>query len=270
MWFSEAAVLLTTAIFSRKLEKRFLIFMGIHMHKVTLICAFCLLAVFFISGCAEVQVQQPSPEQSVQRASAELPTPLAIFPFENNAVTRHEEYEPLTGGLAAMLITDLRHDATNLKIIERNRIKELLQEIDLSQSGYVDQATALRIGKLLGARSVAFGSFVVLGEQVRIDARLVNVETSETLLAESISGTSDQFLQLEKNLAVKIAGAFQERLASAQPSASANTMNAALAFAKGLEALDRGDRQGAETYFQKTIELDPGFTRQVDSARLGK
>ncbi|MBU4263390.1 MAG: CsgG/HfaB family protein [Proteobacteria bacterium] len=241
------------------------------MHKLTLICAFCLLAVIsLISGCAEVQVQQPAAEQSAQAPSAELPTPLAIFPFENNAVTRHEEYEPLTGGLAAMLITDLRYEATNLKIIERNRIKELLQEIDLSQSGYVDQATALRIGKLLGARSIAFGSFVVLGEQLRIDARLVNVETSETILAESISGTSDQFLQLEKKLAGKLAGAFQERLASSQASASVNNMNAALAFSKGLEALDRGDRQEAESYFRKTIELDPGFTRQVESARLSK
>jgi TolB-like protein len=246
--------------------------MGIHMHKLILICAFCLLAVIsLISGCAEVQVQQPAAEQSAAQApSTELPTPLAIFPFENNAVTRHEEYEPLTGGLAAMLITDLRHDAANLKIIERNRIKDVLQEIDLSQSGYVDQATALRIGKLLGARSIAFGSFVVIGEQVRIDARLVNVETSETILAESISGTTEQFLQLEKKLADKIAGAFQERLASSQASASANTMNAALAFSKGLEALDRGDRQGAEKYFQKTIELDPGFTRQVESARFAK
>lgn len=239
------------------------------MHKVPLICILCLLAVIsFISGCAEVRTQQPAPEPSAQAPIAELPTPLAIFPFENNAVTRHDEYEPLTGGLAAMLITDLRHEATHLKIIERNKIKELLQEIDLSQSGYVDQGTALRLGKLLGARSIAFGSFVVLGEEVRIDARLVNVETSETMLAESISGTSDQFLQLEKKLAGRIAGAFQERLAATQPSASANTMNAALAFSKGLEALDRGDRQEAESYFQKTIELDPGFTKQVDSVRL--
>jgi TolB-like protein len=239
------------------------------MSKVFLVCAFCLLAgISFLSGCAQAPVRQPAAEQSVQASSAELPTPLAIFPFENNAVTRHDEYEPLTGGLAAMLITDLRHEATHLKIIERNKIKELLQEIDLSQSGYVDQGTALRLGKLLGARSIAFGSFVVLGEEVRIDARLVNVETSETMLAESISGTSDQFLQLEKKLAGRIAGAFQERLAATQPSASANTMNAALAFSKGLEALDRGDRQEAESYFQKTIELDPGFTKQVDSVRL--
>lgn len=239
------------------------------MRKAPLIFAFCLLAViFFISGCAEVRVQKTDEEHLIQAPSTELPSPLAIFPFENNAVTRNEEFEPLTGGLAAMLITDLRHAATHLRIIERNRMKELLQEIDMTQSGYVDQSTALRIGKLLGAKSIAFGSFVVLGEQVRIDARVVNVETSETIFAESISGTSDQFLQLEKKLAGKIAGAFQERMTLPHTSAFSNTMNAALAFSRGLEALDRGDEKEAESYFQKSIELEPDFAKQVDSVRL--
>lgn len=239
------------------------------MHKESLVTAFCLLAfIFIISGCTEVRVQKIEEPLIQQAPTAELPSPLAIFPFENNAITRNKEFEPLTGGLAAMLTTDLRHAAPSLRIIERNRIKELLQEIDMSQSGYIDQATALRIGKILGAKSLVFGSFVVIGEQLRIDARVVNVETSETIFAESINGTSDQFMQSEKKLAAKIAGTFQDRSAFHHASASANTLNAALAFSRGLEALDRGDEKKAETYFQKSIELDPNFAKQVASVRV--
>ena len=239
------------------------------MHKGSLVSAFFLLVfIFSISGCTEVRVHKTDEELFIhQTPTTELPCPLAIFPFENNAVTRNKEFEPLTGGLAAMLTTDLRHAAPELRIIERNKIKELLQEIDMSQSGYVNQATALRIGKLLGAKSVVFGSFIVLGEQLRIDARVVNVETSETIFAESINGTSDKFLQLEKKLAEKIAGTFQDRSAFRQPSANLNTLNAALVFSRGLEALDRGDEKEAETYFQKSIELDPNFAKQVASVR---
>ena len=47
-------------------------------------------------------------------------------------------------------------------------------------------------------------------------------------------------------------------------------MQAALAFSKGLEAQDKGDRQQAESYFRKTLELDPGFAKQVESARRSK
>lgn len=237
------------------------------MRKAPLICVFCLLTVLaLLGGCAEVRQPTPALDATApQAAPVDLPSPLAIFPFENNAVTNNAEFEPLTGGLAAMLTTDLRQSAVHLKIIERNKMRDLLQEIDLSQSGYVDQATALRVGKLLGAKSIAFGSFVVLGEQVRLDARVVNVETSETLMAESISGTSDQFLQLEKKLAANIAAAFQERLTANHVSPSADTMRAALAFSNGVAALDRGNRQEADSYFQKSIELDPGFAKQVDS-----
>ncbi|MBI5556817.1 MAG: hypothetical protein HY885_04205 [Deltaproteobacteria bacterium] len=239
------------------------------MYKARLIFVFHLLAlVMLIGGCAGVPVQENVEKHTPASSLHELPSPMAIFPFDNNAVTRNEEFEPLSAGLAAMLTTDLRSAAPDLRIIERNKISALLQEVDLSQSGYVDQATALRIGKILGAKAVVFGSFVVLGEQVRIDARVVKVETSETILTESINGTSDAFLDLEKKLASQIAGAVQKRQVAYQASSHADTLNASLFFSKGLAAHDRGDLQEAEAYFRKSIELDPSFQKQVENIRV--
>jgi TolB-like protein len=147
-------------------------------------------------GCAGAQ--KSVKEETTATVYHQTPKTLAILPFENNSVTDPELYHPLTKGLSAMLITDLSNNVSTLKLIERNKVQSLLKEIALSQSGSIDKSTAIRAGKILGAQAITFGSFMVLEEQVRIDARIVKVETSEVLMAESILGRSDNFIDLER------------------------------------------------------------------------
>ena len=192
------------------------------------------------------------------------PKTLAILPFENNSVTDPGHYEPLTNGLSAMLITDLSNQVSALKLIERSKIQALLKEIALSQSGSIDQATAIRAGKILGAQATTFGSFMVLGKQVRIDARIVKVETSEVLMAESILGPSDNFIYLEQELAAKIAQSLNSTF-KVQTGTSSSDIDAALYFSKGLAAYDSGDFAAAERMFEKSIQLDASFKVQVES-----
>jgi len=61
------------------------------------------------------------------RASDSAPKTLAILPFENNAITDADRYEPLSKGLSAMLITDLNRSGTGLRLIERTKIQSLLK-----------------------------------------------------------------------------------------------------------------------------------------------
>jgi len=135
---------------------------------------------------------------------------LAIFPFENNSVTDPGPYEPLCNGLSAMLITDLKNAGTRLKVVERDKIKAVLKEIALGQSGAVDQATAIQAGKILGAQTIAFGSFMVLEGQVRIDVRIIYVETSEMILGDYVMGSRKKFMKLERQLAKKIASVWMD------------------------------------------------------------
>ncbi|MBU1229859.1 MAG: CsgG/HfaB family protein [Proteobacteria bacterium] len=189
-------------------------------------------------------------------------TTLAVLPFENNSVTDAKSYDPLTQGLAAMLITDLKMAGTSLKVIERAQIAALLKEVALGQTGMVDAATAVRAGKLLGAQSIAFGAFMVLGSDVRLDARIIKVETSECMQASSISGSKSDFMKLERQLAEKIAAALKVTLAAAPPARGG--MDAAMLYSRGLEALDKGNRAEAEKLFAETVAADPAYKRQVD------
>ncbi|OGR37060.1 MAG: hypothetical protein A2051_06105 [Desulfovibrionales bacterium GWA2_65_9] len=218
--------------------------------------ALILLAVLLGLLCSA-----PGQAQSQETA----PTTLAVLPFENNAVTDHQAYAPLAQGLAAMLITDLKLAGTSLKVIERAQIAALLKEIALGQSGMLDAGTAVQAGRLLGAQAIAFGSFMVLGNDVRLDVRIVKTETSESILGASIMGKKDEFMKLERQLAEKIAASLKTTLAP-PPSgpAARGGMDAALLYSRALEALDKGDKAGAEKLFAETVAADPAYKRQVD------
>jgi TolB-like protein len=196
----------------------------------------------------------------------EAPKTMAILPFENNSVTDSDRYDPLSKGLSAMLITDLKNSGTSLQLIERDKIQALLKEIALGQSGIVDQSTAVKAGKILGAQSIVFGSFMVLGNQVRMDARIIKVETSEVVMAEAITGESSRIMNLAMDLAGKIAKSMKVTF---KPPVlkSEGDINAAIYFSKGLDALDRGDKREAKKLFSKSIDLDPAYKAQVDNVK---
>jgi len=238
------------------------------MNRFSMLALMIVLAVIMLfAGCAEVQKEDIKVKDAPGAVvTDQAPKTMAILPFENNSVTDPEKFAPLSKGLSAMLITDLKNSSTSLQLIERDKIQALLKEIALSQSGSVDQSTAVRAGKILGAQSIVFGSFMVLGNQVRMDARIIKVETSEVVMAESIAGDSGGMMNLAMELAGKIARSM--KVAFKPPHIkSEGDINAALYFSKGLDALDRGDKKEAKKMFSKSIELDPAYKAQVDNVK---
>jgi len=195
---------------------------------------------------------------------------LAILPFDNNSVTDPERYTPLTNGLPAMLITDMNREQNLLKVIERDKIRSILEEIEFNQTGLVDRETMIRAGKLLGAQSIAFGSFMVMGDMVRIDARLVKTETGEVLMAESTSGSAKRFLDLEKDLVRKIAqnlGIALETVQTGGKEKTGSDIQAALLYSKGLEAMDKGDNDEGRKFFNQCIKADPSYRERISGIK---
>jgi TolB-like protein len=233
------------------------------MNRLSMFTFIIILAVIMLSaGCAGVNKEDIKVKEGLVTIADQVPKTMAVLPFENNSVTDPDRYAPLNKGLSAMLITDLKNSSTSLQMIERDKIQVLLKEIALSQSGSVDQSTAVRAGKILGAQSIVFGSFMVLESRVRMDARIINVETSEVVMAESVVGDSAGFMNLAMELAGKIARSMKVAFKPPQVK-SAGDINAALYFSKGLDALDRGDQKEARKLFSICVELDPAYKTQI-------
>src|SRR3954471_25047071 len=153
-------------------------------------------------------------------AAPEPPKPtLAILFFDYTG--KDQELEPLRKGLAQMLITDFSA-APQVRVVERARLKALLEEQKLGQSGKVDPASAARLGKLLGARFLVLGSFFDLKSVLRIDARVVEVETWRIVRSVGAAGAADDFWTLEKTLAEKLGEVLEGALPSfTRPAATA-------------------------------------------------
>jgi TolB-like protein len=141
------------------------------------------------------------------------PGTLAILYFDNQG---NDDLEPLKVGLAQMLITDIKTTST-VTVVERARLQEILDELELGHSGVVDPGTAAQVGKLLGAEWLLLGSYFELLGTLRVDARLVRVETGEIIHADGVHGATASFMGMEQQLATSLRDALAGLGADASP-----------------------------------------------------
>lgn len=187
---------------------------------------------------------------------------MAIIDFLNSSIDQADRFEPLRMGIASMLINYL-NGATGLKVVERERLNWLLEEIKLNQSDLINPSARVRPGHLLGATTMLTGGFMVQGRNVTIWARLDKVETGEVLLAESVEGSTRRIPDLLEKLSLRVASAINVALDENEvgPRTETNSLDAMLSYAEGLELEQKGDFRGAFEKFQEALEYDEHYTR---------
>ncbi|MGH7570046.1 MAG: CsgG/HfaB family protein [Gemmatimonadales bacterium] len=190
---------------------------------------------------------------------------IAVLPFTNGGSYGQdkENFEALQVGLAAMLISELSANPA-ARVVERETIQRILDEQNLAGQGRVDAQTAARIGKLVGARYVVTGSFIDFYGDFRVDARVVNVETSEIVktVAErmqrdhlfDIIRTTAQKLMKETNLP-PLPKPVQEQRMSRQVPTEALTY-----YSRALLYQNRGDKAKAIEMFERAVAVFPEYS----------
>ncbi|BBO75512.1 hypothetical protein DSCW_29290 [Desulfosarcina widdelii] len=66
-------------------------------------------------------------------------------------------------------------------LVEREKLLAVLQELSLGSSELAAESTGLRIGRIVGARLMLFGACQAVASQMRVDLRLVEVETGKVI-----------------------------------------------------------------------------------------
>ena len=189
---------------------------------------------------------------------------IAIMEFDNYSVGK---YQDELGYLAKGLADFFQHDfsqISSLKVVERDKIDYVLKELELAESGKIDKATATRVGKMLGAQLMVFGSITQLSSNsTRMIVRVVNVETSEIIASVDKEGKPD-YVKLEKELVGELAEKLDimltEETQMILKESNTGSMDAAKLYSKGLDYMDQYDYAKAYEYFKMAYETDKSFT----------
>jgi TolB-like protein len=188
---------------------------------------------------------------------------MAIIDFKNRSVVKKKDFDPMEQGFADLMINRL-NNSTELKVIERERIKWIMDEIKLQDQYSMEGA--VRMGKQLGVQTVLFGSFIIFNDEIWLGGRLVKVETSEILLTDEVKGKLDDFFLLTDQLAGKIAEKINVNIKAAAKDETSQTMTtpsleAIMSYSAGLSYLEREDYKNAYEKFTEALSIDPGYNK---------
>jgi TolB-like protein len=177
---------------------------------------------------------------------------VAVLPFVNSAIGQaNDELAPLSKGIADLLIMELVQN-TGIRVVERENIVNILNEQNLATNGRVDDATAARVGRLLGARHIITGSFVTdrSGTMV-VTIKSVNVETGRIEYADMDRDRTDNFLALvarvgqKTNTGLKLPALTPQARQTSEARSTTQArvpFRAVMMYSRAISAQDAGNR----------------------------
>jgi tetratricopeptide (TPR) repeat protein len=188
-------------------------------------------------------------------------TIVAVIPFTN--LMKDSSFDWLSGGIAETLIVKLSHvDA--LQMVERIRLKEIMDEMKFAASGLVDEKTAVKAGKLVGAQVLVVGAFQKAGNRLRINGRFVEASTGKILKTAEATGMTGEIFELQDKIAYGLIStlkirttAEEDRKITEKPTES---FKAYEYMSRGNDHYFNGNMTEAIRMYQKALSIDPDLS----------
>jgi TolB-like protein/class 3 adenylate cyclase/rhodanese-related sulfurtransferase len=191
---------------------------------------------------------------SIERMAFPLPEKpsIAVLPFDNISEDTSQEF--FADGMTEDMITDL------------SKIPELFVIARNSAFVYKGRAVPVRqVAEELGVRYVLEGSVRRVGDQVRINAQLIDATTGGHLWADRYDGSLGDVFGLQDEVTQHVVAALAVELAlRAQARPETASAEAYDSFLRGWAYYRRGsidDYAKAIPHFEKAVELDPDYNR---------
>jgi TolB-like protein/Tfp pilus assembly protein PilF/predicted Ser/Thr protein kinase len=188
---------------------------------------------------------------------------IAVVGFEN--LTGRPEHAWLSTAFSEMLSTELAAGG-RMRVLSGEDVARARKDLDLGEMRAFSSQTLGRLRKNLGVDYVVTGSYLEVGpegsSQLRLDARLQDARTGETVASLPETGTESKLIallsqtgaDLRTKLGIgEIAGSEVTRVAASIPGDPA----AARLYAEGLAELRQLNPSGARDLLLKAVAAEP-------------
>lgn len=170
---------------------------------------------------------------------------VAVVAYDNNS--GDGRYDHLGRAFSSMMISDLSV-IDRIDLVERERLEEVLGELDLQHSAYADPESAQDLGMIVGAEYLVTGAFITVDPEIRVDTRIDRVETSEIVTTAEVTGEQESLFDLQERLADQVVQGLelvltedeQQRLREQQEANRIDDLETMVEFSRGLCLLDGG------------------------------
>jgi serine/threonine protein kinase/tetratricopeptide (TPR) repeat protein len=203
---------------------------------------------------------KPSPNPA--SAVAVHPVSLAILPFQN--ASGDSKLDWLGSSLADMLSTDVGQSA-RLRTVSSANLHQIFSDLRISSGTALDPATIRRVADFSNADRVVWGQYARFGDQIRIDATLLDIKSGGTVplkidvpSEKEIPGAVDRLAEsIRQKLALPDDVLKELKASSFQP--SSKSIDALRDYNQGIESQRDGRNLEAQKHFENATKEDPAF-----------
>ena len=183
---------------------------------------------------------------------------VVVLPFRNSSA--QADLAAVAEGLPDLIIA-CAQKTPGVTDVERTALKKILAEQKISLAGLAAEKTQVQVGRLLGAEYIVTGGMTVLDGKLKINAHLIEVETSRVVKSSEASGALGELIETVQPLAADLMKGIGIELKPLSASEIDRSPEANLHFMRGLGYYYGNLRNHAIAEFMKTLALDPSQAR---------
>jgi len=195
---------------------------------------------------------------------------IVIMPFKNNS--GDENLEHLRLALPDMLITDLSQ-SRYVRVFRKDRIFSILIQLDLHMTQSFSSEDLRKVALDLNATHIVQGSYIKLGEELRIDIDIIDAPTLKSIGSEKVKGLGESSIstmiddltrKIKSHLNLTdetIAHDIDERVGKV----TTDDTQAYRLYIEGRNFHNRDEYEKSIVSMEKALEIDPEFALALRS-----